>query len=86
MTVATHLSTFTNTLQGHLPLIASVLTAWIAGRYVRKVRVKVGDVDIEANTAADVERLLTKAQELAQGIGCRVEPAMSAALLVREPS
>jgi hypothetical protein len=38
---------------------------WFAGRHDRKVRVKVGDIEVEANTAADAEKLLRKAQEIA---------------------
>ena len=44
--------------------LAAALGAWLKERYGRKVRLKVGDVEAEASTAEEVEKLLAKAQEL----------------------
>jgi hypothetical protein len=44
--------------------IASGLVAWCAARYGRKIRVKVGDIEVEAQTQAEVESLLVRAEEI----------------------
>ena len=62
--VAPHLGVFAVNLKDALPVIGSVLTGWFAGRFGRKVRVKVGDIEVETSTVADAERLIAKAQEL----------------------
>lgn len=46
------------------PTLGVILVAWLQGRAGRKVRLKVGDVEAEARTAGEVERLLTKAMEM----------------------
>ncbi|SDN00205.1 hypothetical protein SAMN05216360_10531 [Methylobacterium phyllostachyos] len=46
------------------PTLGVILVAWLQGRAGRKVRLKVGDVEAEARTADEVERLLNKAAEM----------------------
>ena len=46
------------------PTFVAILVAWLQNRAGRKVRLKVGDVEAEARTAQEVERLLTKAMEM----------------------
>ncbi|MFC4518441.1 hypothetical protein [Cupriavidus pinatubonensis] len=43
--------------------VAAALTAWIAGRYGRKVRLKVGDLELEAKSPEEIKQLLHLAQE-----------------------
>lgn len=49
------------------PTLGVVFVAWIQGRSGRKVRVKIGDVEVEAGTAKEVEELFEKAQQLRKG-------------------
>jgi hypothetical protein len=44
-----------------IPAAAGVCGAWVQARYGRKVRIKVGDIEAEARTAEEVERLLMMA-------------------------
>ncbi|REG61566.1 hypothetical protein B0G80_4419 [Paraburkholderia sp. BL6669N2] len=44
--------------------IAAILSAWLQGRAGRKVRMKAGDIEIEANTQEEFERLLAQALAL----------------------
>src|ERR1035441_3374563 len=44
--------------------LGSILVGWLAARNGRKIRVKVGDIEAEAQTAEDLEKLLVKAQEI----------------------
>ncbi|MDN7716247.1 hypothetical protein [Burkholderia gladioli] len=46
------------------PAIAAAVTTWLQGRAGRKIRLKVGDVEIEASTSEDFERLLSEARAL----------------------
>lgn len=46
------------------PTLGVVLVAWLQGRSGRKVRMKVGDIEVEARTADELEKLLLRAQEL----------------------
>jgi len=46
------------------PAIAAAVTTWLQGRAGRKVRMKVGDIEIEANTQEDFDRLLAQARAL----------------------
>jgi hypothetical protein len=41
--------------------LAAVVGAWINGRYGRKARLKIGDIEAEARTPAEVEELLKPA-------------------------
>jgi hypothetical protein len=47
------------------PVLAA-LAAWLAARNGRKVRLKIGDVEAEARTAKEVEKLLLRAKEFQQ--------------------
>ena len=44
-----------------VPAAAAVCGAWIQARFGRKVRIKVGDIEAEAHTTEEVERLLMTA-------------------------
>ncbi|WP_144157638.1 hypothetical protein [Paraburkholderia sp. BCC1885] len=46
------------------PVVAAAVTTWLQGRAGRKIRLKVGDVEIEASTPEDFERLLSEARAL----------------------
>jgi hypothetical protein len=48
------------------PTVGTALGAWLHARYGRKIRVKIGDVEAEAQTVAEVARLLEKAQQIQQ--------------------
>jgi hypothetical protein len=41
--------------------LAAVAGAWVQARYGRKVRLKVGDIEVEARTIEEIERLLERA-------------------------
>jgi hypothetical protein len=43
---------------GAIPTLAGLAGAWVQARYGRKVRIKVGDMEAEANTVEEIERLL----------------------------
>src|SRR4051794_21428092 len=42
------------------PVIGAAIGAWLQARYGRKVRVKIGDIEAEAHSAEEVEKLLAK--------------------------
>lgn len=42
----------------------TIVVAWTAGRSTRKVRLKVGDIEVEAHTKAEVLELVEKAQQI----------------------
>ncbi|CAD2254755.1 hypothetical protein X12_001182 [Xanthomonas arboricola] len=46
------------------PVIASVVVTWLTGRAGRKLKLKVGDVELEANNTAKVDHLIEKALEM----------------------
>jgi hypothetical protein len=48
------------------PIVGTATGAWLHARYGRKVRLKVGDIEAEAQTREEVETLLEKAQEIQQ--------------------
>lgn len=48
------------------PVIGTVVGAWLHARYGRKVRLKIGDIEAEAQSMAEVEQLLARAQEIQQ--------------------
>jgi hypothetical protein len=62
--VAPHLGVFAVGLKEALPVIGSVLTGWFAGRFGRKIRVKVGDIEVETNTVAEAEKLVAAAVKI----------------------
>ena len=47
--------------------LAAVAGAWVQARYGRKVRVKIGEVEAEARSTAEIETLLKRALEFRQG-------------------
>ncbi len=51
-----------------LTALATVLGAWVHARYGRKVRLKVGEIEVEAATVADAEKLLARAIEHQQSM------------------
>lgn len=50
-----------------IPVLGGVLVVWLKGRVGRKVRLKIGDVEAEATTPEEVEKLLLRAKEFQQG-------------------
>ena len=44
--------------------LGGIVGAWLQAKHGRKVRVKIGDIEAEAQTAAEVEKLLARAQEM----------------------
>ena len=49
-----------------LPTLQSALETWLKAKYGRKVRLKVGELEAEAQTIEEVERLLARAQKIQQ--------------------
>jgi hypothetical protein len=54
-----------------VPALCAALGAWLGSRNGRKVRIKIGDIEAEAQTREDVEALLARAQEIQQQIAQR---------------
>jgi hypothetical protein len=48
-------------------VLGTALGAWINGRSGRKVRLKVGDIEIEGRTVNEIDQLLQRAQALQVG-------------------
>lgn len=46
------------------PVLTGILGAWLQSKTGRKVRLKVGDVEVEARTVSEAEKLLERAQAL----------------------
>lgn len=46
------------------PIVGVAVGAWIQGRAGRKVRLKVGDIELEANCPAEIDHLVAKAMAL----------------------
>ncbi len=44
--------------------LGGIIGAWIQARHGRKVRVKVDEIEVEANTSEEVEKLLAKAVQI----------------------
>ena len=51
-------------IQATAPALAAVLTAWIARKPGRKVKMKVGSIELEANSAEEIKNLIKSAMEL----------------------
>ncbi len=51
-------------LQAVSPVLTGILGAWLQSKTGRKVRLKVGDVEVEARTVSEAEKLLERAQAL----------------------
>jgi Xaa-Pro aminopeptidase len=46
------------------PYLGTALASWFAGRASRKVRLKVGDVEVEAHSMKEVDQLLEKVRAI----------------------
>lgn len=46
------------------PALGAAVTGWFQGRAGRKLRLKVGEVEVEAHTSEEIEQLLKQAQAL----------------------
>ena len=46
------------------PIVGTAIGAWLQARNGRKVRVKVGDIEVEAQSREGVEKLLARVQEI----------------------
>jgi hypothetical protein len=60
-------STLSLMAQKGLPPLAAAIGTWLATRAGRKVKIKVGDVEVEASNAEEVKDLLDQAQAFRQG-------------------
>jgi len=49
-----------------LGLVGAALGAWLHARYGRKVRLRIGEIEAEAQTVAEVEKLLKRVEEFQQ--------------------
>ena len=47
------------------PFLTAAIVAWVGRRNERKLRLKVGDIEVEGNTEEDIKLLIAKAKELA---------------------
>jgi hypothetical protein len=47
-------------VKGIAPVVSAVLVAWITAKYGRKVRVKFLEIEVEARSVNEVERLINK--------------------------
>jgi hypothetical protein len=48
------------------PVLGTAVGAWLHARYGRRVRLKIGEIEAEAQTVAEVENLLKRAGEFQQ--------------------
>jgi hypothetical protein len=53
-------------IEAHGATVVAAVAAWLHGRSGRKVRLKVGEVEAQAQTVEEVEKLLKQAQEIQQ--------------------
>lgn len=51
-------------IQAVTPVLTGTLAAWLQSKAGRKVRLKVGDVEVEARTVEEADQLLHRAQAL----------------------
>lgn len=54
-------------VQAVVPAVGTAVAGWFAGRSGRKVRVKVGDIEIEARTCEEVTQLLQQVAAIQAG-------------------
>ncbi len=64
--VATLRPTLETTLATLGPTLGTALGAWLHARYGRKVRVKIGEIEVEAQTLDEVQKLIAQAEEIQQ--------------------
>jgi hypothetical protein len=55
-------------------VIAAAVGAWLHARYGRKVRLKIGDIEAEAQSEKQVQRLLEQAEEFQKRKSKVIEP------------
>jgi hypothetical protein len=48
------------------PALGTLIGAWLHARYGRKVRLKIGDIEAEAQSVEEVEKLLQQAEQFQQ--------------------
>ena len=48
------------------PVVTAAAGAWLHAKYGRKVRLKIGDIEAEAQSVEEVEKLIARAQEIQQ--------------------
>jgi hypothetical protein len=65
---ATYLGQAIEVVEKALPVVGTVVGIWLRGRFGRKIKLKVDDdgVEVEAQTAEDVEKLLEAAKGFQQ--------------------
>lgn len=63
------------------PALGTVIGAWLHARYGRKVRLKIGEIEAEAQTVEEVERLLGHAEE----ISLRLQPCVTLSAALEKP-
>jgi hypothetical protein len=51
-------------IQAVSPILTGILAAWLQSKAGRKVRLKVGDIEVEARTVEEADQLLQRAQAL----------------------
>jgi hypothetical protein len=49
-----------------VPVLGGVLVGWLQSRAGRKVRLKIGDIEAEARTSVEVDKLLLRAEKFQQ--------------------
>ncbi|GAB4072246.1 hypothetical protein KHC28_01280 [Ancylobacter sonchi] len=54
---------FVTAAQVGVPALAAILGAWVQARWGRRVRLKIGDLEVEAGTMEEVEQLLRLARD-----------------------
>ena len=47
-------------------ILPAAIGAWLHAKYGRKVRLKIDDIEVEAQTVEEVEQLLARAEEIQQ--------------------
>jgi hypothetical protein len=47
------------------PVLGGLIGAWLQAKYRRKVRLKIGEIEAEAQTVEEVEKLFRRAEEFA---------------------
>ncbi len=48
------------------PIVATGVGAWLHARYGREVRVKIGGIEVEAQTVEEIDELLNRAKDFAE--------------------
>jgi hypothetical protein len=72
--VTGHLVEWQALINAAVPALCTALGVWLGSRNGRKVRIKVGDTEVEAQTPEEVEKLLAHAQQIQQENQLRNQP------------